>query len=161
MPWSRPFLEVVVFVTFYEFISPEGAAGPGRARIPLPVGRDDILEHRTIRYERTHGPFSDPSGSAVADPDFPPLDNDRHSPGPAGELEHLFEFYRVLLDIGVIRLFAVRPPGVGCVASAIFPVNNDFFIHETLQLLFSGILYLLIFFFVKIFGESVSRLCFI
>lgn len=125
------------------------------ARILLPVGRKDILEHRTIRYERTHGPFSDPSGPAVTDFDRVSLHNDRDSPGPAGAFEHFLEFRRVPLHIEIDSLFAVRPPGVGCVASTVLPVNNDFFIHETLQFLFSGILYLLRFFFVKIFGEPV------
>ena len=48
--------------------------------------------------------------------------------GPAGAFEHFLEFRRVPLHIEIDSLFAVRPPGVGCVASAVLPVNDDFFI---------------------------------
>lgn len=61
---------------------------------------------------------------------FFPDDNDRDLLDPAGMLEHLFEVALIRFYINVLRIIPIRRPGVGCVGSTGFSVNNDLFRHD-------------------------------
>jgi hypothetical protein len=76
-----------------------------------------------------HHELSDPSCPAIPDGDFFTLNYNRNFSDASGVRQHLLEFVALFFYVHVLSVFPVCRPGIFCVRSAAFAINDNFFCH--------------------------------
>jgi len=74
--------------------------------------------------------LSDPSGPAVTNGDLFALNDNRYFSDATRVRQHLLELVAFFFYIHVLRVFPVCRPGILCMRSAAFAINDNFFCHK-------------------------------
>ena len=77
-----------------------------------------------------HHELSDPSCPAVPNGDLFTLNYNRYFSDATGVSQHLLEFVAFFFYVHVLCVFPVSRPGILCMRSAAFAINDNFFCHK-------------------------------
>ena len=77
-----------------------------------------------------HHEPSDPSCTTVSDGNLFTFNNNRHLSDTSGVFQHLLESAALFFYIHVVCIFAICRPGILCMGSATFAINDNLFCHE-------------------------------
>ena len=77
-----------------------------------------------------HHELSDPSCPAVPNGDLYTLNYNRYFSDATGVSQHLLEFVAFFFYVHVLCVFPVGRPGILCMRSAAFAINDHFFCHK-------------------------------
>ena len=77
-----------------------------------------------------HHGLSDPSCPAVPNGDLFTLNYNRYFSDATGVSQHFLEFIAFIFYVHVLCVFPVGRPGILCMRSAAFAINDNFFCHK-------------------------------
>lgn len=91
----------------------------------------DLTEGVDLKTRRIPDALSDASCSTKPDSDFLSFNDNRHLSNTTGMREHFLQFTAFTSYIYVLRSVSISRPGIFCVRSTAFSINDHFLIHES------------------------------
>jgi len=91
----------------------------------------DLTEGVDLKTRRIPDALSDASCSTKPDSDFLSFNDNRHLSNTTGMREHFLQFTAFTSYIYVLRSVSIGRPGIFCVRSTAFSINDHFLIHES------------------------------